>query len=132
MAAPGGAALRNGTHSQVSEVESTLTCQLVDPLQPDVARPLEVLDSQSPIVRVLPDLLDPLRDRPLRVEGRHLRMDLGEVDLVVAGVGASTLGEANGCTGDLTDLFGDRSDLHNVLVTTHIEGLIVDQVARGL
>ena len=33
-------------------------------LQPDIARTLEVLGGQAAIVRVLPDLLDALRDRP--------------------------------------------------------------------
>jgi hypothetical protein len=124
--------LRQHSHPQVSEVKSTLNGQLLDPVQPDIARALKVLDCQPAIVGILPDLIDSLPDRPLWVESWHLCTDLREVDLIVPCVGTCAIRKRDWSARDLADLLSDCPDLHDVLVPTHIEGLVVNQVTGGL
>ena len=72
---------------------------------------------------------DPGGDRPLGLEGRQQRPDLGEVHPVVAGVRTGRRREGHRRAEVLRHLLGDLADLDDILVAADVESLVVDRLA---
>ena len=76
--------------------------------------------------------LDPVWDRPQRVESRNRSPDLREVHLVVTRIRSGTLGKIDFGAGDFTHLLCNDANLRDVFFTANVGALVVYQVAGRL
>ena len=114
-------------------VQRSRLLQLADPVDPQVPR-AEELVGREPVADVgVVKLLDPAAHGPTRLEVRQDPRDLRAVDLIGALVGPTAGGERRPRSGD--DLLDDLGHVPNPVVLgarADVEGLVVDELARGL